>query len=1021
MIRQVSLLTFLTTLVASDSFTNFPVSGACQARCLKEYGQLKEKTTSRGTLYKEFDITNNTDFSLCKLGCTSPSFNELPLPAFKFGQEAHFSILELPHGIQAKLKAIDDVSLLCVQNTGQAFSNSTLSLLSMYGKAYLRPSIDAEHQPIVHHVEVVAHDESRIRTEENSGMVVVFHEWCYTPTCPVSISMALTRRREEKISLQLRVSSFNANGNIGGVIVSQWYSLDTLLQKQNAAMDVVDTRWLDDKAAVELSYAPDGASAVPVCTMNVAFRNTIQSHYREQTWAMDFTRGVLLRNLDFGSTYSVKIGRSNFTAHSYSDDELVASATFDVPACMTLVNDPSMCAPPPVSHLWSAWNTTAKQTTLALSWAYTATEEQRESATRPVTMSHFIVSIQPLVTPANSQCQHLEPIRRDITWTHRRVIFYVTDSKCNYEAEVIAVDMKKRHSSSKKIQISRSDDPTSMLLRAETWNSPLGLIVIAGSAAGIGLIIGLLGCRFKERRQKSKRKGNMGDLDSNRVVYAFSQVDNSGNKTVVGTRYFTPPGSDRTTSTAASDPAWLFTASKDRALHGIDNIQWVQNQSTMAVKNGRFGNNIRDERYNWEPTEVVRMGDDENCYETIGDYGVPSELSEEEVPYLFYHDSHDKTVPYETLDTKQVSLPKIATTIEFGNMPAISIERLMRQKLEPATETADWSMVKVIDRLNERAFVMKYARDATSADSLRRELQILDGMQHTECFYHENIVRLAGLASHNSLNPLDGYEVRGILFEPIRGGTLRKFIQRAGSAIRRMGLGSEPTPPPMGTMQTMSTLQRRRILSTPPSSGYDGSARGSGATSPEATLERAAACIASRFCHFGEELSSALNYLHGRNVLHTHVTTLNIYLVAEYNDPLDVPCDQSVKLGDFGWADSAGIDSSILVDDVIAPPEVLAGKCYDAKGDVYQFGMCLAEMASLGTSCQVKKSCGTSSVEKFDATDSARTLCEIALKCLVPRGRISAAEAERQFKAFAASRQHANQTELEHINQSVLV
>ena len=34
------------------------------------------------------------DFSLCKLGCHSPDFNELGLPAFRKGQAAYQNIVE---------------------------------------------------------------------------------------------------------------------------------------------------------------------------------------------------------------------------------------------------------------------------------------------------------------------------------------------------------------------------------------------------------------------------------------------------------------------------------------------------------------------------------------------------------------------------------------------------------------------------------------------------------------------------------------------------------------------------------------------------------------------------------------------------------------------------------------------------------------------------------------------------------------------------------------------------------------
>lgn len=68
-------------------------------------------------------------------------------------------------------------------------------------------------------------------------------------------------------------------------------------------------------------------------------------------------------------------------------------------------------------------------------------------------MSHFMFSVHPLITPNNNKCEKYEPIRRAVTYTHRKVAFYVPDADCNYEVEVSAFDNKQRQSESKKIKV----------------------------------------------------------------------------------------------------------------------------------------------------------------------------------------------------------------------------------------------------------------------------------------------------------------------------------------------------------------------------------------------------------------------------------------------------------------------------------------------------------------------------------------------------------------------------------------
>ncbi|KAK6032279.1 hypothetical protein OSTOST_01552, partial [Ostertagia ostertagi] len=68
------------------------------------------------------------------------------------------------------------------------------------------------------------------------------------------------------------------------------------------------------------------------------------------------------------------------------------------------------------------------------------------------------------------------------------------------------------------------------------------------------------------------------------------------------------------------------------------------------------------------------------------------------------------------------------------------------------------------------------------------------------------------------------------------------------------------------------------------------------------SLEHKVHFLAYHLHRFAMNIAQALIFLHDQGCTHSHITVENVYLASDYNDPLDIPCDQTVKLGDFCWA-----------------------------------------------------------------------------------------------------------------------
>lgn len=97
-----------------------------------------------------------------------------------------------------------------------------------------------------------------------------------------------------------------------------------------------------------------------------------------------------------------------------------------------------------------------------------------------------------------------------------------------------------------------------------------------------------------------------------------------------------------------------------------------------------------------------------------------------------------------------------------------------------------------------------------------------------------------------------------------------------------------------------------------------------------------------RIVEWFRQICSALEYLHGRNVLHRDMKTQNVFLTGE---------EMTAKLGDLGLAKVLERPTQKAVTFCGSPyymsPEIFACKPYDSKSDIWAMGVCVYEMATL--------------------------------------------------------------------------
>ncbi|CAO4379655.1 unnamed protein product [Caenorhabditis nigoni] len=919
------ILSFLTLQFNSLRARSPPVSlfGPCQHRCIEKFGDSKTVRTNADTLYREIDVVNNTEYSLCRLGCTHPEFETLSLPEFTFGQSAYREIVENQTSAKSEdvqKNIVKEVRFLCLDHLDEGF----------FGRVNMIFEKDVEESNHIHYVELISRDEG------DGEEVILHHSWCYNSNCDINFN------NTSLADFRLRVSAFNGNGAVGRRL-SKWYNARNLLAVSND-LSLKSVEWKDDKAVARLS--PDSNSGIPACSYEIQYKNALSSEYTTVKFYLDHTNELLVKGLEFNQNYTV----------TYISDLIGEPVSVDVsvPACSLMVTDVTMCAPPPVSSLHSTWNTSSGESDLEIDWNYFwVLDANTNRIDRSIRTSHFHITVNPLVTPNNPNCEKYEPIRRDVDNLQRHVSFRISDAKCNYEVEAVVFDTKRRKSETKKMKIVRINEPSYMaLLPATDVQTTIGLVVLLTCAIIIFTLIILIILLKKRNHSRRRRRGET-------VCYAY--VDEPSRK-IVGVRQ---PGA-----------RFLPVENVNRDVEaGL-----AQRTVGCNIQNGPKVN-----MFQVLPQPPYGDSASDHHYDYISEYQVESEMSDE----VFEEDICISTpnTPYRIMDSPSFCLmAPIAPFEEFDDLPAYAFQTFRFGKPYERPGNPYCLMTTAMDVSRGNCFSLKYPRDYSEPTrrALRRELEILRILP-----LHPNIVHFDGVVIGRWENI--PYQITGILMEECLGGTLHDYINSAGFVLRRQGMRT----PDDACLPIADESPNQ-------SSGYNSFTSKGRQTPEQKTNQDKNSCqiVSSKFISFAEQISSALEHLHFVRIIHSRVSSMSVFLSSDFTDPLEMSSEQIVKLGDFSNAFPNSNDASVL-DPMLQPPEVMMGKKFETKGDIWQMGMCLAEMCTLGTPFTMQKHIPMSGVSEFDKLPSTRFIRDTAKKCLLkPRSRPDAANLRVNFGNF---------------------
>ncbi|KAK5969869.1 Protein kinase domain-containing protein [Trichostrongylus colubriformis] len=823
-----------------------PAQGQCQAVCLNEYASIKEFHALDGSGYREADALNNSDFALCKLGCRSPGFTELKLKPFKRGQAVYSAIIDRDASASVAMAStqspIQSVTLLCadrVENNGSVFWRIELDVRN-----------DSADGMMAHWIDAV-----RRTNGDESTDAIIFGTWSYTSYVDFFGVVDIANS-----SVQFRVSSFNGSGLMGPLMSSQWYTEEQLAGGNYIQMVVGDEIWKEEMAAVRVNFK---ASHISSCSLVLAY-NSHTGVEQQMELIMDRSRGFLLDRLAFDHPYTLRLWRVGAATTAFTSHE------FRTPKCLELVHDPAFCAPPPVSEISWVWNSSESEgNRIVLSWTYGSLSqiieegprvERRDSLASSMTafprMVHFDISVNPLLTPTQYQCQFLDVQRRVVTWTHRSVALYVPNEHCNYGIEITVVDSRNRRSTTTKVQVIRFEEKYQMLLSADGWNTgvmALSLIVLASFVTVSGALVF---CRIRDRREWNTIKRSISPPLPGLAIKKASSSTGVKNKYVLKERC------------QMRSPNMVRLSFSDYNEAPMD--------STSIVKK----NNTMDTLHDGECVNVVTSTVDDTDYDTIG------------TPRLTHNPCQAEKCSGGCLAAAIITSP--SSTVP--NTLIVPHDCLIMTRRVRSAPLSLWTTKHVVWPTTGQRFSIKYSQQGVGL--LRRELKILNHITVD----HQNLVKWMGVGVCND-------QVLSLLFEQCSGGALAFFLDDARKAL-----------------------------------SY-------GASFDMLTFERKVHFLAYNLHRFALNIAQALVFLHNQGCTHSHVTAENVYLALDYNDPLDIPCDQSVKLGDFCWAIVPRVKCArIQFPQSLLPPEMLS-KCESSSSatDVWQYGLLLASMVTLNS------------------------------------------------------------------------
>ncbi|KHJ99505.1 hypothetical protein OESDEN_00486 [Oesophagostomum dentatum] len=705
---------------------------------------------------------------------------------------------------------------------------------------------------VAHWVEAVRRNNKDVSTD-----TVVFSTWTYSSYVdfygPVDVANA---------SVQFRVSSFDGNGLLGRVSNSGWYDEQQLAGGNYIEMSVTEEMWKDELAAARLALKSSRTSS---CSLVLSYNSHMGVEQRMEI-VMDRSRGFLLERLAFDHPYTIRLWHIGAVTSAYTSYE------FRTPQCLKLVNDPALCAPPPVSDISWSWNTTENEgSRIVLSWHYGSPTQMVEDGSRierrdsiqPVAtafprMVHFDIAVNPLVTASQYQCQFLDGQRRVVTWTHRSVVLYVPNEECNYGIEITVVDSRNRRSTTTKTQVIRYEEKYQMLLSGDGWNAGVIVLSLVILASFLTVSGGLVACRVRDRREWNTIKRSISPPSPGLTITRTTSASVVGltNKYVVNDRC------PRTVNMVR------LSFSEDSDCPG--------NSTPIMKENSAAGTSETDATSKSASSPTT----DEADYDTIG------------TPKLTHNPCQSGTCSGRCL---AASIITAASNIKPSTL-MVPHEGLIVSRRIARTPFSLWTMKHVVWPTTEQTFAIKYSQQGIG--HLRREFKVLNHMSVN----HKNLVRWLGVGVCSG-------QVLSLLFEPCSGRTLSSFLDDVRKALFH------------------------RVVADIPSH------------------EHQVHYLAYQLHEYARNIAEALVFLHDQGCIHSHITAENVYMALDYSDALDIPCDQSVKLGDFCWATVPRVKCGrVHSPQSLLPPEAVAtDENYTTATDMWQYGLLLASIVTLNS------------------------------------------------------------------------
>ena len=101
---------------------------------------------------------------------------------------------------------------------------------------------------------------------------------CYSSSCNFTFNTPI--ETSSGLEVRLRVSTFDDNGSVGGLVLSRWYNINHILANTSVDMKLKSVIWNDDKAAARLAFDQDGSVHVPTCSLQMMYKNALSAEYK---------------------------------------------------------------------------------------------------------------------------------------------------------------------------------------------------------------------------------------------------------------------------------------------------------------------------------------------------------------------------------------------------------------------------------------------------------------------------------------------------------------------------------------------------------------------------------------------------------------------------------------------------------------------------------------------------------------------------------------------------------------------